>query len=118
MNADIVLITHNAPCAACLTTPVESALRWIFTTRRRDMLPNVTLDMIDQLPGQLNDRRTMRGQLVWIFTAITDTIAWNVLPSELFHKLFRNDLLIAALFRNFLLAVCVVYLAHTKRSGC
>lgn len=105
---------------ACLTTPMETALRWIFTTQHHKMLPRVTLDMIEKLPGidtrlavnlltmypgQVNDRRTMRGQLNWIFTAITDTIAWNVLPSDLFHKLFRNDLLVAALFRNFLLAV-------------
>lgn len=33
-----------------------------------------------RIPGQLNDRRTMLGELNWIFTAITDTIAWNVLP--------------------------------------
>ena len=51
-----------------------------------------------------SDRRTLRGELNWIFTAITDTIACHVLPNELFVKLFRNDLLIAALFRNFLLA--------------
>ena len=46
----------------------------------------------------------MKGELYWIFTAITDTIAWNVLPRDLFQKLFRQDLLVAALFRNFLLA--------------
>lgn len=39
-----------------------------------------------------------------IFTAVTDTIAWNVLPKDLFQKLFRQDLLVASLFRNFLLA--------------
>jgi regulator-associated protein of mTOR len=46
----------------------------------------------------------MLGELNWIFTAITDTIAWNVLNSDLFQKLFRQDLLVASLFRNFLLA--------------
>ena len=46
----------------------------------------------------------MMGELNWIFTAITDTIAWNVLDSELFQMLFRQDLLVASLFRNFLLA--------------
>ena len=56
--------------------------------------------------GQINDRRTMRGQLNWIFTAITDTIAWNAFSAEAFHKYFRNDLLVAAIYRNFLLAVC------------
>lgn len=46
----------------------------------------------------------MLGELNWIFTAITDTIAWNTLSRELFQKLFRQDLLVASLFRNFLLA--------------
>ena len=46
----------------------------------------------------------MLGELNWIFTAITDTIAWNALPRDLFQKLFRQDLLVASLFRNFLLA--------------
>lgn len=39
-----------------------------------------------------------------MFTAITDTIAWNTLPSTMFKKVFRQDLLVASLFRNFLLA--------------
>ena len=108
----------------------------------------------------MNDRRTMLGELNWIFTAVTDTIAWNSLPrgrsiwqylllstdwlidrpiewlinrmidwlidwmidwlvdyycyrgwcllssqiADLFHRLFRQDLLVASLFRNFLLA--------------
>lgn len=31
-------------------------------------------------PGSFSDRKTMRGELNWIFTAVTDTIAWDVLP--------------------------------------
>lgn len=46
----------------------------------------------------------MSGELNWIFTAVTDTIAWNTFPRDLFQKLFRQDLLVASLFRNFLLA--------------
>ncbi|XP_035826281.1 regulatory-associated protein of mTOR [Aplysia californica] len=60
--------------------------------------------MVDKIPGQISDRRTMLGELNWIFTAITDTIAWNSLPRDLFQKLFRQDLLVASLFRHFLLA--------------
>ena len=45
--------------------------------------------------GQFGDRRTMLGELNWIFTAITDTIAWNTLPRPLFQKLFRQDLLVS-----------------------
>ena len=48
------------------------------------------MDLIDRLPGKQNDRRTPLGELNWIFTAITDTIAWNSLPRALFQKLFRQ----------------------------
>lgn len=67
-------------------------------------MPGITLALLDQIPGSLTDRRTMLGELNWIFTAITDTIAWNVLPNKLFQELFRQDLLVASLFRNYLLA--------------
>lgn len=40
-------------------------------------------DLVDKIPGRLNDRRTPLGELNWIFTAITDTIAWNSLPRRI-----------------------------------
>ncbi|KAF8397161.1 hypothetical protein HHK36_016068 [Tetracentron sinense] len=87
---------------SCLTTPIKMALRWFCT---RSLLCD-TLDnsLIDNIPGRQNDRKTLLGELNWIFTAVTDTIAWNVLPHDLFQRLFRQDLLVASLFRNFLLA--------------
>uniref|UniRef100_A0A8D0CEE3 Regulatory-associated protein of mTOR n=1 Tax=Scleropages formosus TaxID=113540 RepID=A0A8D0CEE3_SCLFO len=89
---------------SCLTTPIRVALRWFCMQKSAKLVPGVTLDLIEKIPGRLNDRRTPLGELNWIFTAITDTIAWNVLPRDLFQKLFRQDLLVASLFRNFLLA--------------
>ncbi|KAI8915600.1 raptor N-terminal caspase like domain-containing protein [Gorgonomyces haynaldii] len=86
----------------CLTTPIEIALKFIIL--HNPLIKNVTHDMILKVPGKLNDRRTPLGELNWIFTAITDTIAWNVLPPDMFQRLFRQDLMVAALFRNFLLA--------------
>lgn len=53
-----------------------------------------------RIPGQLTDRRTMLGELNWIFTAITDTIAWNTLPrgedirlrlSDIFKKVKEKE---------------------------
>ena len=41
----------------------------------------INFDLIDKIPGRLADRKTPIGELNWIFTAITDTIAWNVLPT-------------------------------------
>ena len=48
--------------------------------------------------------RSPLGELNWIFTAVTDSIAWDLLPRTLFRRLFRQDLLLASLFRNFLIA--------------
>lgn len=106
-DADQVLPMHpDLPAdlfTACLTTPIEIALKW-FVMQNQLLLTHVTPEMVTKLPGKLNDRRTPLGELNWIFTAITDTIAWNCLPRPMFQRLFRQDLLLAAIFRNFLLA--------------
>ena len=92
---------------SCLTTPikvviptssqmsftsvVQVALRWFVMRHDHGHLaPGVKLDMLEKIPGQFGDRRTMLGELNWIFTAITDTIAWNTLPRDAFQKLFRQ----------------------------
>lgn len=85
----------------CLTTPIEIALR--FFILQNPLQSNVDIDDF-RVPGRLQDRRSPLGELNWIFTAITDTIAWKTLPRALFKKLFRQDLMVAALFRNFLLS--------------
>ncbi|KAJ1766184.1 Target of rapamycin complex 1 subunit kog1 [Coemansia sp. RSA 1843] len=87
---------------SCLTTPVKVALR--FWVTRNPHTSKVTLDMCEKLPGSVQDRRTPFGELNWIFTSITDTIAWNTLPREQFRKLFRQDVVVASLYRNFMLA--------------
>jgi regulator-associated protein of mTOR len=95
---------------SCLTTPIKMALRWF---RTRSLL-HESLDhsLIDKIPGRQTDRKTLLGELNWIFTAVTDTIAWNVLPHDLFQRLFRQDLLVASLFRNFLLAERIMRTAN------
>lgn len=90
---------------ACLTTPIEMSLRWV-VMRNPLLAKNITMDMVLRLPGRAAERRTPLGELNWIFTAVTDTIAWCVLQDqpELFKRLFRQDLMVASMFRNFLLA--------------
>ncbi|KAJ2850542.1 Target of rapamycin complex 1 subunit kog1, partial [Coemansia brasiliensis] len=87
---------------ACLTTPVEAAVR--FWIQRNPHISKVTLDMCGKIPGNLNERNTPLGELNWIITTICDTIAWCLLPRELFCKLFRQDAVVATLYRNYLLA--------------
>lgn len=87
---------------SCLTSPIDIALRYFVMNHQ---LPNnISAEMVSQLPGDLKDRRTPLGELNWIFTAITDTIAWTSFSRDVFTRLYRSDLLIASLFRNFLLA--------------
>jgi hypothetical protein len=70
----------------------------ILKTGARGKLPPNISDP-ELLPGSPTDRKTLLGELTWIFTAITDTIAWSSFPLDIFQKLFRQDMLIAALFR-------------------
>ncbi|EGT39310.1 hypothetical protein CAEBREN_03315 [Caenorhabditis brenneri] len=87
---------------SCLTTPIRTSLAFHLShSEHRNEYPENILDMI---PGNLAERRTVLGELNWIFTAITDTIAFTSIDSGSFQKLFRQDLLLATLFRSFLLA--------------
>jgi regulator-associated protein of mTOR len=79
------------------------ALRW-FVRRNPQSMGGLHPEAVDAIPGKENDRKTPLGELNWIFTAVTDSIAWNILPKPLFQRLFRQDLLVASMFRNFLLA--------------
>ncbi|XBW36962.1 hypothetical protein QEN19_002542 [Hanseniaspora menglaensis] len=110
----------------CLTTPIEISIKvYLMQSPLRDSKYSILFknskdsnirdhhtsgkpsyskmpDIV--IPGKSTDRRTALGELNWIFTAITDTIAWTTLPRDMFNQLFRHDLITAALFRNFLLA--------------
>jgi regulator-associated protein of mTOR len=88
---------------SCLTTPIQMALRWFVRCNPQSM-GGLSPETVDAIPGKSNDRKTPLGELTWIFAAVTDSIAWNVLPRPLFQRLFRQDLLVAGMFRNFLLA--------------
>lgn len=88
---------------ACLTTPIEMALRF-FVLQNKRYSQNISLEMLMKIPGSLKDRRSPLGELHWIFTAVTDTIAWSTFSNDIFRRLFRQDLVTASLFRHFLLA--------------
>ncbi|KAL2520537.1 Regulatory-associated protein of TOR 1 [Forsythia ovata] len=40
----------------------------------------IDYSLIDKISGRQTDRKTFLWELNWIFTAVTDTTAWNVLP--------------------------------------
>ncbi|CAG0896489.1 unnamed protein product [Cyprideis torosa] len=113
LKSEIICISEKAPnkdlplsdlFTSCLTTPIKILLRWWVLRNPDYLVTGITTEMVDNIPGSLSDRRSMLGELNWIFTAVTDSIAWNTLPRHLFQRLFRQDLLVASLFRNFLAA--------------
>ncbi|KAF2265299.1 hypothetical protein CC78DRAFT_532512 [Lojkania enalia] len=95
---------------SCLTDPITMAVR--FFILQNPLPSNIKIRDAHHIPGKVSERRTPIGELNWIFTAITDTIAWNSLSKPLFKKLFRQDLMVAALFRNFLLAQRIMRVYH------
>ena len=68
---------------------MQVALRW-FYARSLVRQQGLNREHIDRIPGKQTDRKTPLGELNWIFTAVTDTIAWNLLPRALFQRLFRQ----------------------------
>ncbi|KAG5421904.1 KOG1 [Candida metapsilosis] len=92
----------------CLTCPIDISIKWFImqSSLKKSYYDSLPKNQIGNVivPGKLTDRRTPLGELNWIFTAITDTIAWTSLSRPIFKRLFRQDLMVAALFRNFLLA--------------
>jgi len=102
----------------CITTPVDIAVKWFLIQNSRGFA-SAGLDPDDiRIPGKISNRRTPLGELNWIFTAISDTIAWSALTPTLFKQLFRQDLIVAAMFRNFLLASRIMrtYNCHPQSS--
>ena len=97
---------------ACLTDPIRTALR-LFLLENPRVLPLSALELLERLPGKVGERQSAVGQLNWVLTAVTDTIAWHVLPRVTFLRLFRQDQVVATLFRNFLFACRVM-----RRFGC
>ena len=60
---------------------------FVFRFCSRSLLhDSLDYSLIDRIPGRQNDRKTLLGELNWIFTAITDTIAWNVLSPGMRFK--------------------------------
>jgi regulatory associated protein of mTOR len=74
----------------CLITPIQTSL--LCHMLKLGVKSRFPQNIIDDIPGVLTDRRTLLGELNWIFTAITDTIAWSCLSMDTFQKLFRQVL--------------------------
>ncbi|CAJ0585911.1 unnamed protein product, partial [Mesorhabditis spiculigera] len=100
--------------AACLTTPIKASILWYMI--KKDVREKYPDNLLDCIPGQIGDRRTLLGELNFIYSGIADAIAWNSLPPELFQRLFRQDHVLATMFRSYLLAEKVLehFGCHTR----
>ena len=79
------------------------ALRWAARRRGSPLHPRF-VPFADVVPGRSTDRRSPLGELQWIFTSVTDAIAWDTLPRPVFLRLFRQEGFVASLARAYLLA--------------
>lgn len=110
LNHLIILASSsfNEPLPQCPVLPQDlftSALtNPIKVAQMHHKYKNDSTFHIKSLDGSLMDRRSPLGFLNWQFTAITDSIAWSILPPLTFRKLFREDVLVASMMRNFLFA--------------
>ena len=98
---------------ACLTDPLRVSIRWYLHIRGIQPFSltnclqaddNIEEDFAYRLVGGNYDRNLPRGKLRMVFDCITDCMAWNVCDMETYKMLFKTDEMVAALFRNFLLA--------------
>lgn len=85
--------------------------------RRSLLCESLDFSLIDKIPGRQNDRKTLLGELNWIFTAVTDTIAWNVLPHGNF--LYINNMVLMCLFYtlfDLVVDLCLVFVVYVANS--
>ncbi|KAH9249448.1 hypothetical protein BASA81_012810 [Batrachochytrium salamandrivorans] len=89
---------------SCLTVPVPTALKWFISQHPTQMQAfGIEQRMVDFIPDG-ESRKYMKRELEWILNTLTDMIAYSVFPPRLFQRLFREDVSMSDLFRNFLLA--------------
>ena len=89
-------IHRSSPPLPSLLNPVRFCSRSLLTGTLHPSL-------IDQIPGRQNDRKTPLGELNWIFTAVTDTIAWNMLPRG--RELLNEERWLTCIFHFFIYPV-------------
>jgi regulator-associated protein of mTOR len=96
---------------ACLTRPLAMAVQLSMqrSARSDNRYCSRGADILSRLTGTLSERRSPLGELNWVLTGITDAIAWALLPQPFFSRLFRQDVTLSAVLRNFVLASRVMW---------
>jgi regulatory associated protein of mTOR len=91
----------------CLLSPIQAALS--FYRAQGTVISEMSLGALRLVTGNPKDSTTPLGELVSIFTAVTDAIAWSSFEQRIFWRLFREDVALANISRNFLLAARILH---------
>jgi len=97
---------------AALLTPVRTALHCRLLQRPGPQA-SALIRLLGRLPSSRRDRASIAGELDLVLTTVADGVAWTSLPRPLFQSLFRQDPVVASLFRNFIQAQRIM-----RRFGC
>ncbi|KAL7674899.1 hypothetical protein ACOME3_001170 [Neoechinorhynchus agilis] len=95
---------------SCLTTPLRTMAHLYRLSNRATHFTSFIEKQLNkraEIKGDwstINDRKSKLGELNWAYTAVTDAIAWSLVDRHLFKCFFRQNSLVASLFRNYLLA--------------
>lgn len=95
---------------ACLTAPLKTMLYVTNHVASTRVLTSASYShryvspASCDVPGDLSDKATPLGFLDWLLTSVCDAMAYEVVPLLRFQLLFREDITLAGLCRNFLVA--------------
>jgi len=53
----------------------------------------------ENIPGEREKRKSPLGELIWVYTAISEAIAWTTMTNSMFRTYLRQDMLLASLVR-------------------
>ncbi|ETO19068.1 regulatory-associated protein of mTOR, partial [Reticulomyxa filosa] len=75
---------------SCLLTPLKIAVKWFVKTHEWLHISDEVIQLLDNplVGGDSTDHKSPLGELAWILLTVTDTIAWNVLPTGFFFFFF------------------------------
>ncbi|OAF70961.1 V-ATPase subunit G 3 [Intoshia linei] len=90
---------------SCMTTPYKTLLL-LYTSLYPDVFRSLvkSLNGRFEIPGGINKRNTMLGDLHWIFTCICDSLLWSHVDIDTYRLLIKQDIGTGNFWRNFLLS--------------
>lgn len=101
----------------CLTNPVRTALKWALEREScRLICPRVDINMMDKLPGEKKQRKTLLGELSWILTGVSEGIFLDCIiksddprhDMKFYYECINTNSVLGSLMKNFVLATRIM----------